>query len=67
MENLTNYVDHLTDRYELISLLFQVQAEKNKDLFTNLMDQLKKNGKLLKEIDQQNSHIKVLNKEKEEK
>ncbi len=30
------------------------------------MDQLKKNGKLLKEIDQQNSQIKVLNKEKEE-
>ncbi|UNL45803.1 hypothetical protein G8B20_03460 [Lactobacillus amylovorus] len=66
MENLTNYIDHLTDRYELISLLFQVQAEKNKDLFTNLMDQLKKNGKLLKEIDQHNSQIKVLNKEKEE-
>ena len=66
MENLTNYVDHLTDRYGLISLLFQVQAGKNKDLFTNLMDQLKKNGKLPKEIDQQNSQIKVLNKEKEE-
>ena len=30
------------------------------------MDQLKKNGKLLKEIDQHNSQIKVLNKEKEE-
>ncbi|WP_304229723.1 hypothetical protein [Lactobacillus kitasatonis] len=27
---------------------------------------MKKNGKLLKEIDQQNSQIKVLNKEKEE-
>lgn len=66
VKELQKYVNNLTDQYELVSLLFQVQAEKNKDLFGNLMDQLQNNRKLQKEIDHQNRQLKVLNKEKEE-
>lgn len=65
IEDLKKYVDNITGRYELMSLLFQVQVANNKSLFANLTSQMNDNSKLQNKLAKQNSQIKSFNKEKD--
>lgn len=65
IENLKKYVDKITDRYELMSLLFQVQVANNKKLFSDLMDQMNDNEKLENRVAKQDRQITDFNRERE--
>lgn len=63
--DLKEYIDNITYRYDLVSLLFQVESEKYQDVLANLTGQVKGNSKLQKKLEKQNRQINEFNRVKQ--